>query len=174
MSGAASIAAVVLAVVFGWAAVAKAARPAVTRGAFAGLGLPAPALLALGVPLVEVMVAGALLARPAIGGAFALALLAAFTLVVIRSVSAGSSSGCGCFGSRRVEPVGPSDVVRNGLLAGLAAIATGTRHLVRPSWEAAAVMALVVALAATLQAAARRRLGPRTPPPRSVLPRTRG
>lgn len=174
MNGVASIAAVVLAVVFGWAALAKAVRHRPTVEAFGALGLPRPELLAVGVPLVEVVVALALLARPAVGGALALALLAAFTLVVVRGVLSGSSTGCGCFGARRVEPVGPADVVRNGLLAAFAALATGTRTLVRPGWGAAVAMAGFVAVAAGVQTWARRRVSAReTPARRSGPNRTR-
>lgn len=165
MSGAASISAVVLAVVFGWAAVAKLARLDATRRAFADLGLPAAPALGLAVPVVELAVAVLLVVRPAVGAAFALALLAAFTLVVIRAVSSGSASGCACFGTRRVEPVGPSDVVRNGLLAALAAVATGTSRLVLPSAAAIAIMVAVLIAAAAIQAIARRRTAP--------IPRTR-
>lgn len=174
MSGAASIAAVVLAVVFGWAALAKAVRHRATVEAFGALGLPRPELLAVTVPLVEIVVAAALLARPAIGGALALALLAAFTLVVVRGVLSGTSTGCGCFGARRVEPVGPADVVRNGLLAAFAALATGTPTLVRPGWGAAGATAAFVALAAGVQSWARRRIGASGDPARRPRPdRTR-
>lgn len=159
MSGAASIAAVGLAVVFAWAAAAKAVRHRATVDAFGALGLPGPAALAVGVPAVEVGLAFVLVVRPDVGGALALALLAAFTLVVIRGVMRGTSSGCGCFGARRVEPVGPADVVRNGLLAGLAAVATGTRTVVRPGAAAAAVMVAAVGAGVAIQAGARRRLG---------------
>jgi hypothetical protein len=166
--GAASISAVVLAVVFGWAAVAKLARLDATRRAFAELGLPAAAALGVAVPVVELAVAASLIVRPAVGAAFALALLAAFTLVVIRAVSSGSPSGCACFGARRVEPVGPSDVVRNGLLAALAALATGTTRLISPSAAALAGMVMVLIAAAGIQAIARRRTAPspRTGPSR--------
>lgn len=174
MSGVASIAASVLAAVFGWAALAKAVRHRPTVDAFAALGLPRPELLAVGVPVIEVVVAAALLARPAVGGALALALLAAFTLVVVRGVLSGTSNGCGCFGARRVEPVGPADVVRNGLLAAFAALATGTRTLVRPGWGAAVAMAAFVAVAAGVQTWARRRVGARRAAPAGSGPtRTR-
>jgi len=171
VSGAASISAVVLAVVFAWAAVAKLARPDATRRAFADLGLPVAPALGVAVPVVELAVAVLLVVRPAVGAAFALALLAAFTLVVIRAVSSGSASGCACFGARRVEPVGPSDVVRNGLLAALAAVATGTSRLVAPSAAALAVMATVLIAAAGTQAIARRRAAPS---PRTRPSRTQG
>lgn len=168
MSGAASIAAVGLAVVFAWAAVAKAVRHRSTVDAFVALGLPAASALAVAVPAVEVGLAGLLVVRPEVGGALALALLAAFTLVVIRGVMRGTSSGCGCFGARRVEPVGPADVVRNGLLAGLAALATGTRTLVRPSPASVAVMLASGGAGLAIQAGARRRLGEPSPSGRRV------
>src|SRR6202011_1553227 len=106
-------------------------------------------------------VAGVLLVRPDVGGALALAALAAFTLVVVRGVLRGVTAGCGCFGSRRVEPVTPLDVARNGLLAALAAIATGTAHLVRPgAGSIAAVSAAVVGGSVALGVARTRLRGP--------------
>ena len=174
MTGAASIAAVMLAVVFGWAAVAKAVRHRATVDAFGALGLPAPAFLAVAVPAVEVALAVILLVWPAVGASFALALLAAFTLVVIRGVLRGASTGCACFGTRRAEPVGPADVVRNGLLAALAALATGTRTLEWPGLPSVLVMVVGAGGAVAIQAWARHRLGERAAPrPRPTLSRTR-
>ena len=163
MTGAASLAAVLLAVVFGWAAVAKAARHRLTVAAFSELGLPAPRMLALAVPAAEAVIAAVLLARPAVGAALALGALAAFTLVVVRAVSGGATGGCGCFGSRRVAPVGPPDVVRNGLLAALAAVATGTARLVPPGVAAILAVAGALIVGAGVQVAASRRLGRHAP-----------
>ena len=142
------MAAVVLAAVFAWAAAAKGARHGATAAAFTALGVPAPQILAVAVPIVEAVIAALLVIRPAVGGALALAALAAFTMVVVRAVSRGTSSGCGCFGARRTEPVGPADVIRNGVFAALAAVATGTERLVRPGWGAVAAVAVALMAAA--------------------------
>jgi len=167
VAGVATASAVVLALVFGWAAAAKAVRHGPTVAAFGELGLPAPALLALLVPLGEAVVAITLVVRPAIGGALALAALAAFTLVVVRTLTRGGTAGCGCFGSRRLEPVSPSDVVRNGLLAAFAAVATGTTHPVRPGPLGVVAVVGGVVAAGALQRAAHRRLGPPVMPTRA-------
>jgi len=158
LSGAASLAAVSLAVVFIWAAAAKAIRLADTARAFALLRLPAPRVLAVAVPAGEVVIAALLLGAPEIGGALALAALAAFTLVIVRAL--GTGAPCSCFGSASAEPVSPADVVRNGMLAAFAAVATGTSHLVTPGLLAVAAMVAAVALAVVVQSAAHRRLGP--------------
>jgi len=165
MAGVASVAAVALAAVFGWAALAKSVRYRPTVSAFRDLGLPAPRPLALAAPASELLIAGALLSRPDIGGLLALATLAVFTAVVVRAVARGATTGCGCFGSRRDLPVSGADVVRNGLLAALAVLATGTRRLVRPGPGALAAMVVVVVAGVALQAMARRRLGRPTPVP---------
>ncbi|HEY2430348.1 MAG TPA: MauE/DoxX family redox-associated membrane protein [Acidimicrobiales bacterium] len=167
MAGAATACAVVLAVVFGWAAVAKAVRHRPTVAAFTELGLPAPTFLSVAVPAAEAAVAIILVLRPAIGGALALAALAAFTLVVVRALTRGGSAGCGCFGSRRIEPVSPSDVVRNGLLAAFAAVATGATHPVRPGLVGGGAVLGGVIAAGALQRLAHRRLGPPVMPTRA-------
>ena len=159
MAGAASVAAVLLAVVFCSAALAKAVRRGPTVAAFTDLGLPAPGVLATVVPLGEALVGVVLVVRPDLGGALALAALAAFTFVVVRALSSESQAGCGCFGSVRVEPVSPADVIRNGFLAAFAAVATGTSHLVRPGAAALGACLLAVAAAGTVQRLAHRRLG---------------
>jgi hypothetical protein len=158
LTGAASLAASGLALVFLWASAAKAIRFGATAHAFGLLGLPAPRVLAAVVPAVEVVIAALLLGAPQIGGALALAALAAFTLVIVRAL--GTGAPCSCFGSASAEPVSPADVVRNGLLAAFAAVATGTSHLVSPGLIGVVGMVVAVALAVVLQAGAHRRLGP--------------
>jgi hypothetical protein len=167
MAGAATVCAVILAAVFGWAALAKALRHRPTTVAFAELGLPAPGVLATAVPAGEALVALTLLLRPAVGAALALAALAAFSLVIVRALGRGTAGGCGCFGSRRVEPVSPADVVRNGLLAGFAAVGTGTTRLVMPGGAAVVGVVVAVVAAAAIQRQAQRRLGQRVTPTRA-------
>jgi hypothetical protein len=97
--------ALVLAAAFGWAAVAKALRPAAWRKAVAAHDLPGPirrtAIVA--VPLAEgavVLLALAGFIDAAAGGA--LALLAAFSAALIRHRRRiGDQVPCGCFGSGR-------------------------------------------------------------------------
>jgi hypothetical protein len=154
MAGAATVAAVALAAVLAWAAVAKVVRRRPTIEAFTAMGLPAPAGLAVAVPLVEGGTALALLARPAVGAVAALVLLAIFTVVIVNLLVSGRAVGCGCFGSVRSDPVGPSDILRNGMLAALAALATGAARPTRPDLgPAAAVLAAVIAGVAVLRLA---------------------
>ena len=114
------VAAWVLAAVFAWAGWAKLRRPVETARAFAGLGVPAPRPMARAVPVVELVLAVALVVVPPVGGAVALALLAAFTVLIVGTLRSGRAVGCGCFGSAAEEPVSFVEIVRNGFLALLA------------------------------------------------------
>lgn len=140
MSGIAYLAAVLLAAVFATAGVAKLRAPRRTTATFAALGLPAPAGLARAVPLGELALAVLLLAAPAVGGALALAALAGFTTLLVRSLQAGLRVDCGCFGSAGDEPMSFVEVTRNGLLAVLAA---GALFASGPSTPALADIILV-------------------------------
>ena len=53
----------------------------------------------------------------------ALAVLAAFSTILVRAMRAGVDVGCGCFGTAKRAPVSFVELVRNGLLAGLAVAA---------------------------------------------------
>jgi hypothetical protein len=152
MAGAATVAAVALAGVLAWAAVAKAIHHDATVAAFTAMGLRAPSTLAVAVPVAEAVTAVTLLVRPLAGALAALLLLAVFTVVVVWLLVSGRAVGCGCFGSTRADPVGPGDVLRNGMLAGLAALATGAARPTRPgAGPALAVAAAVIAGAAFLR-----------------------
>jgi hypothetical protein len=76
-------------------------------------------------PVAEIGVAVALVAWwSAAPGVVALLLLVAFTVVLVRAQI--QHVPCVCFGTASLEaPVGPWAIVRNGLLAGLAVLATG-------------------------------------------------
>jgi uncharacterized membrane protein YphA (DoxX/SURF4 family) len=137
--------AVVLAAVFVRAGAAKVARPAQTATSFAALGLPVPGALARAVPVVELMVAVALLAAPRPGAAAAMALLAPFTAVVARAVASGTAAPCNCFGSARADPVSWVDVVRNLMLAALAGAAITAAAPAVPGAPAALVVAAALA-----------------------------
>lgn len=160
MSGFGYACAVVLAAVFVRAGVAKAVRAEQTSAGFAALGVPAPSITSRAVPAVELVLAAALLAVPRAAGVAALALLAAFTVVLAAAVRRGVTAGCNCFGAARVDPVSGVDLLRNGLLASLAVgalLAPGPRA---PGPAALAAVAAAVAGGALLLRIARVR-GPR-------------
>lgn len=131
-----TISAVLLAAVFALAGGGKLRRRRSTARAFADLGLPAPASLAVAVPAAELILAALLLARPRAGGAVALLALAAFSAVVARATRAGTGARCGCFGSASARPVSFGDLVRNALLAVAALAALAAPKAVGPTLEA--------------------------------------
>ncbi|MEA3075463.1 MAG: hypothetical protein QOF60_371 [Actinomycetota bacterium] len=143
-----SAAALVLAAVFVWAAVAKVRGRDATVASFRGLGLPGPGVLAVVVPVVEIGLAVGLVVMPSVAGWLALALLAAFTVVIGRAIARGVEVGCACFGSAANDrPVSPLEVVRNAGLAALAVVATGaTGDALWPALPAMVVVTVVVAL----------------------------
>lgn len=112
-----SATALLLAVLFAWAGVAKALRPAATASGFARLRVPAARAAARMVPLGELGLAVLLLARPRAGALAVLLALAAFSAVLARAMARGATRGCACFGPGG-EP-GPlsTALVRNALLA---------------------------------------------------------
>lgn len=128
-------AALVLAGVFVGAALAKLRRRPATEASFRDLRLPAPATLAVAVPTVEALVAALLVAQPRVGAALALALLAGFSIVIVRAVAAGADVPCACFGSTAQRPVSTRELVRNAALAALAVLSTGAG----PGWVLAVV-----------------------------------
>jgi uncharacterized membrane protein YphA (DoxX/SURF4 family) len=134
----------VLAAVFVAAAAGKIARPASTASAFRALKIPAPDLLARLVPLAELVVAVLLVAVPPAGGVAALALLAAFTVVLVVALRAGIRAPCRCFGGVREVPPSGSDVLRNAMLAGLALAALGAGGPGIPSAAAFGLVGAVV------------------------------
>jgi len=157
MAGFGYACAAVLAAVLVRAGVAKAVRPAETATGFAALGVPAPAVTARIVPLVELVLAALLLAAPRPGGAAALVLLAAFSAFVARTLRRGLSVPCNCFGTARAEPVSGVDLLRNLLFGGLALAALlATEPVVPEVWALAAALVTVAAGATALRAARRR------------------
>lgn len=148
----------VLAVTFAWAAAAKLSHPAATAAGFADLGLRRPAALARAVPAVELALAVTLLAAPRLGGAAALVLLAAFSAVLLRVLRRGVEVRCACFGQTDGAPLSALDLVRNGLLGTLAALALAAGfepHV--PAASGAVAVGLGVAAGAGLLVALRRR-----------------
>jgi hypothetical protein len=155
MPGLGYVFALVLAGVFVRAAAAKLARPDETASGFGALGVPAPGVMRWAVPGAELVTAASLAAAPAAGGTVAMVLLVLFTAVVARGVRRGLSTGCTCFGAASAEPVSPADLVRNGLLAGLAAGAWFAPRPTVPSPAAVVVAAVAVAGGAGLLRLAR-------------------
>lgn len=116
-----------LAVVFAVSGGAKVASLEGSRRSAAALGLPARAAAVAGtaLPFVEIGIALFLLvaetARAA--AATAAALLAAFTVLVVRSLGRGERPPCRCFGQLDDRPISAATVVRNVvLLAGAALV----------------------------------------------------
>jgi thiol-disulfide isomerase/thioredoxin len=118
-----------LAAVFGVAGVAKLLDRAGTAQALTDFGIPSrlTTRLAVGLPVVELVLAAALIVRPSAwwGGLGALGLLLVFTAVIARSLARGERPDCRCFGQLRVVPVGWSTLLRNVALTGLAAAIVG-------------------------------------------------
>jgi Methylamine utilisation protein MauE len=122
----ATVAAVILAAAFGWAALSKLARPSAWRDALRAHGLGGFELpVAVAVPMAELAVAASLLLVSArAGAAAALALLVAFSLALVRVRlrSGDRRVPCGCFGRRASVDVGLA-LVRNAVLAALGVLA---------------------------------------------------
>jgi hypothetical protein len=117
---------VVLAVVLATAAVAKLRRRDRVRSEMVSLVRSSVAgPVAVGLPFVELGLAAMLLAwwGSAIPGVLTGSVIGVFTVVLVRALA--RRLPCPCFGGGSARPVGPLDVFRNGVLLGLAVIATG-------------------------------------------------
>ena len=129
------IAAVLLATLFAWAALAKVVRHRAWSQALRGYKLPGAieAAARSSVPVVEAAVALLLLVGEThTGAALCLVLVAGFSLVVFRTRRfVGDSLPCGCFGGSK-ETDYRTMLVRNGLLGGLAAVLLLSPRDVRP------------------------------------------
>ena len=114
-----------LAVVFAVAGFAKLADLAGSRQALRGFGMPKVLATPLGtlLPLVELIVAGALLTASAAwwGALGALALLIVFVGAITYNLAQGRAPDCHCFGQLHSAPVGWPTLLRNALLGALAA-----------------------------------------------------
>lgn len=133
-------AALVVAAVYLVAGVAKLSDRPATATTFAALGVPAPRPMATAVPLAEIGLGAGLVVAPRPAAAVALAVVAAFTAVIVRALRRGLRVGCGCFGTARREPLSFVEVVRNGLLA----VATAVALLApAPRWPGLAAAVLV-------------------------------
>jgi peroxiredoxin/uncharacterized membrane protein YphA (DoxX/SURF4 family) len=116
----------VLVGVFGLAAVTKLADLAGSRTALEGFGLPKRLAAPVGIALPFVELAIALLLLPVFtswwGAVAGLILLLAFIAGIGYTLSQGRTPDCHCFGQVYSEPVGKPTLVRNGILAALAAV----------------------------------------------------
>ena len=150
------VARLTLAAAFTLSAATKLARPVAFAGSLARFGVPAPGLVARVLPLVEGGLAVALAALPRHSWpAFAAAaVLVVFTGAVAANVARGRETPCPCFAAVGGRPVSAATVLRNGLLLGVAVLATG------PVEGASAGPALAAtAVAAPLTVVALRRFG---------------
>lgn len=127
MSFAASLSAMLLAGVFVVAAIAKLLDRAGTRETLAEFGVPARAAApgAVALPLLELAIAVALIpAATAVPGAIAaLVTLLVFTAAIAVTLARGAAPDCNCFGGLSRTTVGRGTLVRNALLAAIAAFA---------------------------------------------------
>lgn len=142
---------IVLAGVLAFAAFAKIADRGALPGRLRAMGVSRPwdTRLAVGLPIVELAVALALVVAPrsSLPATVAVALLAAFTVFVVATVR--RAVPCPCFGTVRTAraTAGPAAIVRNGLLLGMAVVATGSVDGARPGGTL--LVAAVVASIAT-------------------------
>jgi hypothetical protein len=111
--------------------------------------------VAVGVPVVEVAIGVLALASPPLGLSAAAALLLAFAAVLARYLGVLRGSDCHCFGRIGSSPIDTRLVVRNIVLAGLAAVAAmgawGSGATAVPVLEIAVVAVLGLALVLTVE-----------------------
>jgi peroxiredoxin/uncharacterized membrane protein YphA (DoxX/SURF4 family) len=126
MDGALLVIRLILAGVFALAGVTKLADLAGSRQAMRGFGVPERLASPLGVALPFAELAIAVLLLPvatawwgALGG---ILLLASFTAGIAWNMAQGRAPECHCFGQVHSEPIGRPTLVRNGVLALLAAV----------------------------------------------------
>jgi Methylamine utilisation protein MauE len=155
--------ALLLAGAFGWAAAAKAFRPAAWRGAVAAHHLSGPMSRAavVAVPLAEAAVVALVLAASILVAAVAaLALLLAFSAALVRlRPRVGEMVPCGCFGSSRTRSVRVL-LLRNlalGLIAAAALAGPDRLDGLRPPTSAELLPAALAAAGAVLSAVMVRR-----------------
>ena len=117
-----TIAAWLLAAVFAIAAATKFRDPLGTRRSLGDFGLPNPRLLARILPTTEAATALLLIVDPRLGGQCAVALLVAFTTLIVGRLMAGHHDACGCFGTWSQRPLSWRDLARNGSLIALSVI----------------------------------------------------
>jgi hypothetical protein len=115
-----------LAAVFAIAGIGKLRHPARTMRAFRSLHVPV--VLARVVPVVELVLAVAIVVVP-VSALAAVVLLAAFSIVLAR---ADDGVSCACFGSASTTPVSWVQQARNAALAAIAIVASTATPAVPP------------------------------------------
>ena len=120
----ANIAGCILGGVFLVAGLSKLRSPLDTRRSLRDLGFPFPRETSIVLPLVELLTAILLFIDPMTGGPCAVALLVAFTVLILSRLVNGNTSGCGCFGAWSTRPLSYWDITRNTVLIVLGAVAT--------------------------------------------------
>jgi len=122
----ASAAALILAAVLIWAAVAKLRTQPQTAKDFSSLGLQNPQTLARVVPVVELLVATLLVLQRQWGGVAATSLIVAFSTIiyrVLRNPAEFAAASCACFGGSSHATLSWRSMARNGVLLLLAVVA---------------------------------------------------
>ena len=116
-------AAILTAAVLQVAGVSKVARPAEWRSQAAGLGVPS--VVARVVPYVEITVGALLLLQVQrhVVAWLAVALFAAFTVLLVVRLAQGKRPPCACFGSLSSKPIGLGHVARNAAFIVVAVLA---------------------------------------------------
>ncbi|MFG1795759.1 MauE/DoxX family redox-associated membrane protein [Nocardia sp. NPDC049149] len=121
------IARLLVAVVFGWAGIAKLTDRDGTRKAVQEFGVPARWVATVGwaLPTVELVVAAAVLPSwtAVWGGVAALVLLIGFSTAVAVLLARGQRPACSCFGAAGTAPIGWATLVRNAGIIGLTGLA---------------------------------------------------
>jgi peroxiredoxin/uncharacterized membrane protein YphA (DoxX/SURF4 family) len=126
------VARLVIAATFALAGVAKFVDLKATRKGITDFGVPnwAVGALVIVLPLAEILVAGLLIPSPTViwGSIGAIALLLVFITSISINLAQGRKPSCNCFGQLHSEPVGPSTLVRNSILTGVASIVLWQAH----------------------------------------------
>lgn len=148
------LAALILAGVFAFSAVAKLRDPSASRRALRAARVPGSAVIALAVPVVELSVAAALLVRPDVGAVAAIVVLAVFTGFIAYLLVKRIDVSCGCFGANATESVSSVDIVRNTFLLFAAFVALQAGAPVAVALEevvlASTTLAIVVVVLAAM------------------------
>jgi thiol-disulfide isomerase/thioredoxin len=125
MSGAVLVCSLLLAAVFAVAGMAKFSDRGGSRDAARGFGVPdsLAGAVGVGVPVAELAVAGLLLfpETRVVAGGMALLLLSAFSVAIGVAMARGRAPDCHCFGQLHSEPAGWRALVRNAVVAAVAA-----------------------------------------------------
>lgn len=135
------LARLLLAAVFLLAGLAKFADPKGASDALRDFGLPRALahLFALLLPLVELAVAAALVpvASAWYGACGALALLVTFLIGIAIALARGRTPDCHCFGQVHSAPIGKKTLIRNAVLAAVAAalVFLGPRRVGPSLWQ---------------------------------------